>query len=152
MYIPQPAVMTAVLLHCIIVYFASGVGLPLCFERREILIVVIFCPFRLRPIALPARIAMSGFFRTELILERCSLDICKDWGRRPITRLLPPNTHEHKTHTNTNTHEHTDSNRTADSHIDIFGILQGTQTNSAQRVCRLEVRCGAVCTVCRKSP
>jgi len=102
-YIPQLAAMNAVLLYCIIAYFVSAVGLPSCFEQREILIVVTFCLFLLLcPIALLARIAMSGFFRTELKLERCSLDICKNWEDRPITRLLPPNTHTHtQTHTRT---------------------------------------------------
>jgi hypothetical protein len=60
----------------IVLYYR--VGLALRFEQREILIVVMFCPFLLCPIASLARIAMSGFFRTELILERCSLDICKE--------------------------------------------------------------------------
>jgi hypothetical protein len=146
-YIPQLAVMTAVLLYCIVLYCivlyyiaSSAVGLPLCFEHREILIVI-FCPVLLSLIALLARIAVSGFFRAELTIERCSLDICKDWGDRPITRLLAPNTHTH-------THAHRACIRTADSHTDTFAIFQTTQTNTAQCLCGLEVQC---CTLCSKS-
>jgi len=61
--------MTTALLYCIIVYFVSGVRLPLSYEQREVLIVVIFCQFLFCLVALLARIAMSGFYRTELILE-----------------------------------------------------------------------------------
>ena len=155
--------MPAVLLYCIIVYSVSKFGLPSCFEQREILIVVTFCPFLLCPIALLARIAMSGFFSTELLLERCSLDICKDWGDRPFTRLLPPptqppkpppHTHTHTlmyTHRHKRTHEHRAYIRTADSHIDILAIFETAQPDQQCTVgvsTGGAVRCGAaLCAV-----
>jgi hypothetical protein len=133
--------MTAVLLYCIIVYFVSGVDLPLCFEQKEILIFAIFCPFLLCPIALLARIAVYGFFRTELIPERFSLDICKDWwGSTNHKASAPKHTH---THTNTGP---TSEQLTA---ILTYSLYFRLHRQTAHSGC-VDLRCGAA--LCAVSP
>jgi hypothetical protein len=127
--------------------FVSGIGLPLYCEQRETLCVVIVC-LSVCLIALLARIALSGFFRTEMAFERCSLDIYKDWGDRPITRLLPRNTHTQThthTHTHTNTNTHTQTHTQTHTHKQLAPYWHirhiSNCTDSAQCVYGLQVRC-----------